>query len=92
MVGEACPDRFIAKGHEQHVQRYLEPGNVDPEARKHEEGGEQVGLPSMDLVGQLQPLSGIHAVDVDVRLDHHGLRDHGHLVEPVKGFHGRIYR
>jgi len=36
---------------------YLKPGGVDTEVRQREDRGVQVGLPTMDLVGQLQPLS-----------------------------------
>lgn len=66
------------EGDEQDVDRLLKQLHVDPVARQHEDGGQQIRLLDVDFVSQLNLLLRAHAVDVDVRLDHNVLREQGH--------------
>ncbi|WP_256228198.1 hypothetical protein [Variovorax sp. YR750] len=60
------------------MDRHLKLQRVDTIARQHEDGGQQVRLLDLDFVSQLNLLLRAHAVDVDARSDHHGLREQGH--------------
>ncbi len=63
---------------QKNVDRHLKLQHLDTVARQHEDGSQQVGLLNVDLVSQLNLLLSAHAVDVDVRPEHHGLREQGH--------------
>lgn len=72
---------------QQNVDRHFKLQHVDLVARQHEDGGQQIGLLDVDFVSQLNLLLRAHAVDVDVRLDHHGLREQGHGAASHAGCH-----